>query len=167
MSWLNADGLYIKFGQEEAVAGKGGQFATPDGGNVHVIEFDLNLASLPSAAAIVSDNIRVPSGFYVKEVELFVKTAAASSGGGTLNVGIIRSDRATEEDYDGLAAAVAVTAVDAVGDVVSLIQGGTGHGALVGTQLAATAKNGYFTAHYGTAVFQSGVVQVRVHLVRA
>jgi hypothetical protein len=166
MTWHNADGLYIKFGQNEGRAGTAGQFASVDAGNEHVIEVDINLTSLGTGAAIQSDVVRIPSGFYVKQVEVFVTEAATSGGSATLNVGLIRSDRTTEEDYDGLVAALALASIDAIGDVVTLVQGSTSHGALVGTVLASTAKNSFITADYDTAAYTAGKVKIRVHLVK-
>lgn len=160
-TWMNNDGLYIKYGPDEATAGKAGQFADGVAGQL-VIEANITLTSLGTSAAIVDDNVFVPAGYMVTRVQLQTTTAATSGGSATLNIGLIRRDRSTELDYDGLIAAAALATFNAVGEVVEVNTAGqTGVGALVGTVLA---NSGYITADYDTAAFTAGVVKVRIFL---
>jgi hypothetical protein len=164
-TWMNNDGLFIKYGDDEGRAGKAGQFAE-GGAGVHVIQFDLTMSTLVASggsSAIVDDNVFVPAGYRVVRVETQALTVVASSGGGTLDVGLIRRDRSTELDYNGFVAAAAVASLDAANETNTYnIVSGAG-GALIGTTLA---NSGYITANYGTAVFQSGLVRVRIYLAK-
>ena len=168
MAWKNADGLYIKFGTEEGQLGAGGAYAYPEEGQDHVVDVEIDLTKLStSTQTILDDNVRIPKGYVVKKVQLYVTAAATSGGSATLDVGLVRADRTTEQDHDGLAAAVALTAVNAAGKQVDLGVGSTGAGALVGTTLPAAAASSYLVAKAGTAVFTGGKVRVRVSLFKA
>lgn len=167
-TWKNADGLYIKFGTDEGVVGTGGQYAHPDEGADHIVDIEIDLTKLTtSGQAILDDNVRFPKGYRVKRVQLVTTVAATSSGAATLDFGLIRADRSTEHDYDGFAAAIALSAINAVGKTVELGVGSTGAGALVGTELAATAAGAYPVAKAGTATFTAGKVRARVYLFKA
>lgn len=161
MVWTNNDGLLVKFGTEEATRGAGGHVKSV--GPLDVVEVEFLLTGLGVSASIVDQHVVIPSGSRIEKVEVVAETAATSGGSAALNVGLIRLDRSTELDYDGLVAALALASIDAEGDVVTLIQGGTSRGALVGTTLA---NAGVLTADYDTAAFTAGKVVVRVHFYR-
>lgn len=163
MAWMNNDGLYIKYGTEEAQVGKGGSYEDfVAGSQVTEIVFDLaNLST--SAQTILDDNLKTSSGWRIQSVQIEAITPAVSGGASTLDIGIVRSDRSTEEDFDGLVAALAKTAIDTAGETSSLSKGSTGAGALIGTTLASTAKGGYLVAKAGTAAFTSGRVKVLIY----
>lgn len=166
--WRNQDGLYIKFGTDEGVVGAGGSYAEPGEGQDLILDVTINLATLNTATnTILSDNVRVPKGYLVKRVQLVTTVAATSGGAATLDFGVVRNDRTTEEDYNGFAAAVALASINASGKVVEMPVGGAGAGALVGTTLAATAAGGLLTAKANTAVFTAGQVRARVFLFKA
>lgn len=157
-TWNNDDGLYIKFGTDEATATIGGNTVTAD--DYQMVSFDLDLTTLGATAAIVSDNIFIPANARVDKVEIITTTAADSSGdSGVLNIGTIRKDRTTEIDYDGLVAAMVQGNIDAAGETQEVVIGHTYVGADVGTT---TAYAGYITADYDTAAFTAGEVKVRI-----
>lgn len=159
--WMNDDGLYIKYGTKEVVVTTVGEPAAPDNGTNHVVVIDLDLTTLTSSAAIIADSTVLPDGAFIDEVELWVLTAADSSGNNAaLNVGLVRQDRSTTYDEDGLIDAEAEGDIDAVGDVVVYRIADAGDaGALVGTTLANT---GYITADYDTEAFTAGEVRIRI-----
>ncbi len=157
-TWTNNDGLRVKFDITEGETGAGGQVMSY--GNVSVVELEILGTEIGSSAAVIDDHTVIPSGAIIKEVEVVAEDAFTSGGSATLDVGLIRLDRSTELDYNGLVAALALTAIDAEGDVVSLVQGSTGHGALVGTTLA---NAGLVTVNYGTAAYTAGKAVIRVH----
>ena len=160
-AWLDNTGLYQKYGVDQTTPMAGGEYRS--NGETREIEFKITLADLGSSAAIIegTDNLVMPAGFTVETVEVIADTAAVASGGSaTLDIGLIRYDRSTEIDYNGLVAAMAKTAIDTTGEKNILNKGSTGAGALVGTTVG--SNPGYFTANYGTAAFDSGVVTVRV-----
>lgn len=159
-TWLNTDGLYVKYGTDEATVNKAGTFGTMADGHQIVTDVVITLTGLGTAAAIQSDSAVLPSGAFIEKVEVITETLATSGGSAVLNVGLIRLDRSTELDYDGLVAALALTAIDAAGETTSLVEGGTSHGALIGTALA---YPGLITADYDTAAYTAGVVRVKIY----
>jgi hypothetical protein len=157
MAWYNSDGLYIKFGTEEGVEGKAGEYVTT--GPQRMVEVDITLTGLGTSAAIQDDHVVLPAGAFIEKVELINKVAATSGGSAVLNVGLQRTDRSTELDYDGFIAAGALSTYNAAGESVAYTEGSTGHGALIGTVLA---HDGYITADYDTDSFTAGSVSVRI-----
>lgn len=162
--WLNQDGLYIKLGADEAASQDplvqpAGDYNT--GGNpLSVSEVVIDLKDLSTSTQLVlNDVLNFPKNAFVEEVEVEVQVGATSGGSATLDVGLIRTDRTTELDYDGFVAAAAAATIDTAGKRLNLIKGSTGAGALIGT---ATANPGLFVAKAGTAVFTAGQVRVRV-----
>lgn len=156
-SWMNSDGLYIKYGTTEAVQRVAGEFRNQ--GAFRVTEAVLTLASAGTAAAIVDDNAFFPKNARIDKVELINVTAATGSGA-VLNIGLQRYDRTTELDYDGLVAAVPLASIDGAGETTILTAGSTYVGALVGTT---TSNPGYLTYDYDTAAFTAGVLRVLVY----
>jgi hypothetical protein len=157
-SWMNDDGLYVKFGTDEAAVTKAGE--VPTAGSERWIEVDVTLTDLStSAETILSDTLIVPKNARIEEIQVVPTTAATSGGSATLDIGLIRTDRETELDYDGFVAAAALSTFNAVGERLTLVAGSTAAGALIGTSLA---NPGLLTAGAGTAVFTAGVVKVRV-----
>ena len=152
MSWNNDDGLYIRFGTEKPVVALGGE-STTDGNN-RVITLDLTYADFAATGTekIISEGLTIPNGAFVKSAVFTVSTAFAGATA-TLTFGLIDSDRSTAYDADGIDAAIAVTAIDAVGDEI------TCDGAVVGTVISNTTPV-YVTATEGTAAFTAGEGQL-------
>ena len=158
MAWYNDDGLYVKFGTEEATVADVGNYNVS--GPENMIELKIpDLTALGTSAAIQDSGLVVPKNAFIQKCEIIVDTAATSGGSAALNVGLIRTDRSTELDYDGFVAAGAVATFAAAGNIVEYTQGSTGHGALIGTTLA---YNGYLTADYDTAAFTAGALRFRL-----
>lgn len=161
MAWYNSDGLYVKFGTELGDPASAGEYKTD--GPLRFIEVEIPALTAIGAIAtptILDDVTVVPAGAFIEKVEVVVDTAADSAAdNATLSVGLIRTDRTTELDYDGFVTAGAQATIDAIGDVVEYIQGGTAHGALIGTALG---FNGLLVAGYGTAAYTAGAIRVRV-----
>lgn len=159
-TWLNSDGLYIKFGNARGTAGIAGSFQAPDAGALTVVEFDLDLTTLGTASAIIEDNVVIPKNSRIEKIQTIVKTAATGSGA-VLNVGLVRTDRTTTYDADGLLEAVILTSLDAANETNTWTVNGAGAGgALVGTTLA---NNGLVVADYDTAAFTAGVVKIKIY----
>jgi hypothetical protein len=156
-TWTNSDGLYIKFGTDEATVGKGGEYRTNT--SLREVELEITLSGLTTTGVVQSDTVSIPNGYRIEEVEVFTETAATSGGAATLDIGLIDQDRSTSFDDDGLVAAMALTAIDTAGEKSVLRVGSTGVGALVGTTLSNT---GLIVASYNTAAFTAGKVVVRV-----
>lgn len=165
-TWLNGDGLYIRYGQTEVTTTDAGQYATPVEGGSHVVEVripDLTTLST-SAETIVGEGVFVPKGYVLEEVHVISDTAATSGGLATLDIGFIRaSDRSTEVDYDGAVAALALESINAAGEKNVIRVGSTGAGALVGNVVSADHVT-HVTAGAGTAVFTAGALTIRLVL---
>src|SRR4051812_34591494 len=103
MSKYDNDGLLRKYGTEKATATTAGEYRTV--GAIREIEVKLDLSTInTSTQTILADTTFFPKE-RIEEVVIEVQTAAASSGTGTLDVGLISTDRSTEIDYDGFIAA--------------------------------------------------------------
>jgi hypothetical protein len=158
-SWYNNDGLLIKYGATEAVAGQAGEFEVEGSNRVQEVVF--NLVDLnTSTQVILDDNVNVPKNARIEQIVIEVETAATSGGSATLDFGLVRNDRTTELDYDGFIAAQALAGINAAGKKITYTVGTTSVGALIGTTLA---NPGLLVAKAGTAVFTAGRVRIRIY----
>jgi|CXWL01.1.fsa_nt_gi hypothetical protein len=162
MTWLNVDGLLVKFAQEEGAKAKGGTYSTL--GALQCTEIKVDLTDLTSTAAIVgatgSAGVLLPGGIRIEEIEVVAETAATSGGAATLDIGLIDTDHTTLIDDDGFVVALALTAIDAAGEKNVLRVGSTGAGALVGTT---TSSPGYLVASFNAAAYTAGKVVIRIY----
>lgn len=161
MAYMDNTGLYVKYGTEQTVATKGGEYVN-DGAD-REIEFTVDLTTLTETETPLSDVVFFPAGMKITEVEIYVETAAAT--GTAIDIGLVRTDRTTEIDFDGIVAAAA-TATLTVGSKLTLVKGSTGVGALI-TNGTPTPFVGYVTASRTTATaFTAGLLKVRVRYER-
>lgn len=151
-TWTNDDGLYLRFGQTEADVTKAGEPRDGDGME-RVAEVEIAAADLTVSTTKVYDGLTIPNGAHITKAEFYVETAFAGATG-TLTIGLVDQDRSTAIDADGIDAAIAVTAIDAAGDLI------TCDGALINTTLSNT---GLVSALNGTAQFTAGVGQLRIY----
>lgn len=159
--WINSDGLVIQLGETEATLGKGGSYEDVVGGSI-VTEFVLNFGDIPlTTATVVDQSVVLPSGYILESVELVAETAVTSGGAATIDFGLQRLDRTTELDYNGIVAALAITALNAAGKRVVIQNGSTGAGALFNG--AATSFPGVFTANCLVAALTAGKVRVKLY----
>ena len=160
MAWTNSDGLYIRFGKEEATVGRAGEYNLL--GPEHVTELSIDLTDLTDTTAIMDRNTLIPAGAQIERVVLLVTEVTAGTNS-NLNVGLIRQDMTTTYDADGLLAAADAfhaAALDAADSRVEYLSGTTEAGALVGTILA---YSGYLVAHYDTGAYSDGNVTIRIY----
>lgn len=156
MSWMNDDGLYLKYGTEKATANIGGEYRTNT--SLREVELKITLTDLTATETILSDQVFIPAGARIQEVEVVTHTAAAT--GTAIDLGLIRTDRTTELDYDGLLAACPTASMNAAGEKTIFSDNTTYDGALVGTTLANT---GYVSASRTDATaFTAGVIYVKI-----
>lgn len=166
-NWLNKDGLFIQFGTDKTANELAGEFAQP-GAPSRTVEVFLDLSTLTTTTTSILSNTEIfpapPTGqMYIEKVEMAVETAAASSGSGTVNFGLIQMDRATvPSNYDHAFINAETTAHMTQGNLITYIAGGAQSGTLLGSQPANATGPYYLTAKAGTAVFQSGLVRVRI-----
>jgi hypothetical protein len=153
-TWTNSDGLYIKFGVDEATQHKVGQYQA-DVAGLHVIEAEILWSDLAATGSttILSDTLYIPSNAFIESATFRVETAFASAGSATLTFGLIRKDRSTAIDADGIDATIAVAALTAGATI-------TCDGALIGTRLSTYPA--LLTALEGTAAFTAGKGVLRI-----
>lgn len=167
MAYFNTDGLYIKMGREEGAQAKGGTYRTHGALQQTEVKLDLVTDALVATSIVGSSSGQlgtiIPGGVRIEAVEIVNEVAATSGGSATLDLGLVRLDRTTAIDIDGLVAAAALAGYNAAGERLYLTPGITGAGALVGTT---TAFPGYIVANYGTAAFTAGKVIARVYWFR-
>ena len=162
MGWYNSDGLYIKFGTEEATVGTAGEYLTT--GPQQMIELTISALTALTTTGVIQDyNVVVPKNARIEKVEVITTTDVTSGGSATLDIGLIRTDTSTAYDDDGLVAALAIASFNSAGETASLTVGSTSAGALIGTTLA---NNGYLVASYNTAAFTAGAVKIRIYYTR-
>lgn len=162
-TWLNNDKLYIKFGTSAADVATAGEYRYD--GPLHMVEVkipDMTKITATDGSYILDDAFRIGKGWRIQTVEVITDTACTGTGA-VLNVGIIRSDRSTEEDFNGFLAALAQTSLTPAGKTLTLHTGDTSAGALLGTNLASTAASGYLVADYDTAAFTAGAIRIRIY----
>ena len=162
--WHNPDNLLVKFGTGEARVTRGGQYETLAAGR-HVVSVVIDLATLPTAASgdeqIVADNVLIPSGAFIEQVDVLVVEEPTTSGSPNLDLGLVDQDRSTEIDFNGLlAAADAFETGTDLGALVTYVKGTTEAGALVGTRLTNT---GLITASADTADWTDGTLLVKIY----
>lgn len=162
-TWQNADGLYVKFNGAAGTATTVGTYEDPGDGGLTVLEIkglDLSTLTTVAGATIIADNVVIPKGAVIERVALIATTGATSSGNGTLDIGTVRQDRTTELDFNGILAAVAKTDMDSTNEQHTYIGvGSDGGGAQLGV---ATTNPSLLTANVNTAVYQTGIVTLRV-----
>lgn len=170
MTWFNNDGLYIRYGTEEAALARGGEIAE---GDVHEILFDINYTDALSATTAIigasagSYGIVVPEGARIEGLELVVVTPFTSSGtigSSTLVIGMKKdSDLSTELDHDGLTTSSFVCGVlDAAGERVYVVPGVTGAGDDYGTTLAESGVLCVANSAHASHPFTAGKVRCRL-----
>ena len=175
--WMNSDGLYVKFGGDEADLIKGGHMI--DGANKHQLELIVDYTDLLSATAAVLGSasvttdgtfgITMPKGARIEAVETVVQAAFTSSGtigSATFVFGLKKaSDRSTELDHDGFfttAATGTVLGLATVGSRIYTVVGSTGAGALLGTNISENGVISVSNSAHATHPYTAGKLRVRI-----
>lgn len=155
-TWTNNDGLTLKYGLDRTTGTKSGEYVTT--GALREVEVKINLADLTETETVLSDVTFMPAGARIAEIKVITTTAAAT--GTAIDLGLIRTDRTTELDYNGFLAAFPTASMNAAGETFVLVQGSANVGALVGTTLA---NVGYITASRTDATaFTAGAIVVTI-----
>lgn len=165
-TWMNSDGLYIKYGTSEGSSThKGGEYETCNAG-VQIIELTVDLTKLTQTETILNDTIVVPENAFIAWVETMAVVGAAT--GTAVDLGLIARDRSTQIDYDGFLAAAPTANMNTAGEIsryqqaVTVPTTLTGVGALIGTEIT-TSGGGYISASATDATaFTAGIIKVRI-----
>lgn len=155
-TWLNADKLPVYFGRDEAKLAKVTEYEYD--GATRILDIMIPDASVYNATDtyLLSDRVSLPKGAVIVGVNTKPDTTAfASSGTGTISIGTIDTDYASNSSTATIVSLASVAEMNAGGD------GNTGTGVASpgdGTlvQGAALTKIQYITLSVGTAVFQAG-----------
>lgn len=158
MSWSNEDGLVVRFGTEKAeVTNQGATAANVHKTLVHKFTY-ADVADTDTAAASPNDSF-IPAGSVIVRATLYVTTAFVGATA-VLDLGL-KVAAGTNTDDDGIDAAIAVTALDAAGDVIrcdgAYVLAETGN--LTGIRLTADQ---YIMTTYDTAAFTAGAATLVV-----
>ena len=120
-TWTNADGLTLKYGVDRAEDGIQGEYRTA--GPKRCIELEFDYTQLPTVAqnsVVIGDNLRLPIGIFVEEVEIRAWTDFDSSGDTmTLNVGWVDLDGTSNVDVDAFVVAATQTELNTGGTNVA------------------------------------------------
>lgn len=159
MSYTNADGLRVLTDGDQGRVGGEGVTARASRQTLVIDITAANTGSTFGASNIDPLAPTLPANCIIVNADLVVTTPFASSGGGTLTIGTYNA-AGTAIDADGIDAAIAVTAIDADGDVVQC------DGAQVSGILTIGGAAAYVGWNYGTAVFQSGAAKLLVEYIK-
>lgn len=153
MPWFNSDGLNIRFANEK-INPKDPRGESPGAGPYREIECVIDLTKGVAAANNKEWGLVIPSNSFVVKVRTLITTAITGASGYTF--GLEKYD-GTELDYDGLLVSLPALTI---GTEVTVVKGGTGAGALLGTK---TTQPGIFSyTPTGTALTGKILVSVGI-----
>lgn len=179
MSWTNSDGLYVRFGSEEAAIARGGEFKTTDQGR-HVIEFTIDWKDCLSATAAILGSVAtvaapqtgtfgvlVPAGFvpeFMETVTAVAWTSSGTIGSADLEIGLKKaSDRSTVYDADAFTTTSFVGSVfDAANETTIIKSGATGIGSAFGIALTENALVTVRNSAHASHPYTAGVLKCRL-----
>ena len=174
-TWLNSDGLYLKFATDEGTSDHaGGAYCYAEDGST-VVELVLTLADLTETETIQNDVLIIPDNALIQEV--VVETLVAAATGTAIDVGTIHISRdAVDAEYtadpDGLLAAFVAASMSHLGERGTFYVGATAGseeslpasvttgGALIGT--ITTAPTLITASRTTSTAFTAGRVLIRV-----
>lgn len=157
MVWHNDDGLVVRFGTERATKAKVAEYTTD--GPRRFIEILLNQNTISVDAdgeTIVSEEVKLPNGAHIEEVEIVTTEDWDSSGDGFIfDLGLIDVDRSSNNDVDDLIDAATQTEMNT---------GGSNVAGWVGAAVGATlTKNQLLLMEVTVADSTAGESVVRVY----
>lgn len=158
MSYTNADGLRVLTNADQGAVKVQGVSGTAMS---QVLVMDITFTALGTtftSTNIDLNNPYIPAGSLIKRADLVMTTAATSGGSATLTIGTYNA-AGTAIVAAGIDSAVALTAIDAVGETVRCDGTHT-------TTAGYIAENAYIGAIYGTAAFTAGVGKLYVEYVK-
>lgn len=158
MSYTNADGLRVLTNADQGAVKTQGTAVT---GMTQVLVVDLTLTSLGTtftSTNIDLNNPFIPAGSLIKRADLVMTTAATSGGSATLTIGTYNA-AGSAIVAAGIDSAVALTAIDAIGETVRCDGTHT-------TTAGYIAENAYIGAVYATAAFTAGVGKLYIEYVK-
>lgn len=174
-TWLNSDGLFIKFGPSEAASPTQGGFICQYGPNL-VYVYNLDLTTLDQNEVIINDVMPIAKNSLIQYVETIAIVGAAT--GTAIDLGLVANDRNTSTalsgtvsaaDPDGLLAAAPTANMNTAGEwsiykiAATVPTGLTGVGALIGSIL--TVPTLVTCSRTDGTAFTTGKIQVRIGVI--
>ena len=160
-TWTNSDGLVVGFGAHTTDTGMLKYVGNGNGLDIYKMEIvGVDVIDTVAVGNLSPQAAYLPKGSYIKSATLYV-TEAFTGSSSTLELGTFGTT--VVDDADGIDATIALTAIDAIGDVVLC------DGVLVGALLPVgrTAKEDCtVTASWGTALFTAGKATLVVEVLR-
>jgi len=159
MAYMDNSGLYVKIGPEVATPEAGGEYKTY--GELREVEIKLDLTKLTATPTIIAggDNIFFPANVRIEEVTVVNESAAAT--GVSIDLGLVRTDRTTEIDYNGILAACVTADFNSLGEKITYTATSGTIGALVPAGTTG-ANPGYLTANSTSTLYTTGVLIIRI-----
>ena len=158
MSYTNADGLRVLTNADQGAVKVQGVSGTTMS---QVLVMDITFTALGTtftSTNIDLNNPFIPAGSLIKRADLVMTTAATSGGSATLTIGTYNA-AGSAIVAAGIDSAVALAAIDAVGETVRCDGTHT-------TTAGYIAENAYIGAIYGTAAFTAGVGKLYIEYVK-
>ena len=161
MSWVNNDGLELKFGTAKAADKIIGEYHFD--GPTHMVELAFDYTDLPVYTAsdtLIRDNFTLPVGAYIESVEIQCSTDMDSSGDAlTFDLGTIDTDRSSNGDGNSLIDAATQTEMNTGGtNVAGWV------GVLIGGAALTTAKLLTWNTDTATATAGKGKIRIQYSL---
>lgn len=159
MSYTNSDGLRILTNGDD-----GGTLVqgTALAGVRQTLVMDITGTALGTSFGASNINVNnpvIPANSIIVNADLVISTAFTSGGSATLTIGTYNA-AGTAVDADGIDATIALTAIDAIGDVVQC------DGAQVSGLVTVGTADVYVGAIYGTAAFTAGQAKLVIEYIK-
>ncbi len=159
MSYTNADGLRVLTNNDQGAVGGEGVTARASRQTIVVDITAANTALTFGASNIDLLAPQIPANAIIVNADLVITTAFTSGGSAALNIGTYLAN-GTAVDADGIDAAIALTAIDAIGDVVQCD----------GAQVSALVTVGTAPVYVGweadTALFTAGAAKLIIEYIK-
>ena len=146
MSYNNADGLLVLTNGAQGAVNQTG--TAEYGPSFLVIDIPAATAIGSATVAPAANDAFIPAGAYITKATLIVTTAFTGTSA-ALNIGL-QTAAGSAIAAQGIDAAIAVTAIDAIGDVVAC------NGTSVAGVVTVGSANAYVSLDYDTAAFTAG-----------
>lgn len=149
MSYTNADGLRVLTNDDQGAVKAQGTSVTSA---TQVLVVDVTLTSVGATFGVANidlNNPFIPANSLILRADLVMTTAATSGGAATLDIGTYNSV-GTPIQATGIDAAIALTAIDAIGETVRCDGVHT-------TATGLVTSDAYIGLKYNVAAFTAGV----------
>lgn len=163
-TWINADGLFVRFGTDEQVVSRTGEYEDTYGPEqVQEVGFSFSDLGLVAGTQIVLNTTSpLRKGSRIQEVILIAETAQV--GGTSISVGLVQDDFTTVISQTGIVNAEVLANLNANGKQNTYNVSALGNGGnLIGTTLS---LDGFYTVTANTSVPTAGqyLLVVRYYL---